>query len=96
MFHQEKSDIPSGMEKVRRRLERWRKTRRGRERIPQRLWVAVGSLAREYGVNPTSKALGLEFKKVNSYAEAARRSSKTPAAAPQFGADGGGATRRCE
>ena len=82
MPDQEKLDIPAGMQKVHERLEGWRRTRQGRARIPRRLWVAVGSLAREYGVNPTSKALGLEFKKVKAFAEAGRTPSKT--AVPQF------------
>ena len=52
MPEQEKLDIPAGMQKVHERLEGWRRTRQGSARIPRRLWVAVGSLAREYGVNP--------------------------------------------
>jgi hypothetical protein len=36
-----RSEIPIGMEKVYRRLERWRKIRRGREPIPKRLWAAA-------------------------------------------------------
>ena len=84
MAHQEKSDIPGGMQKVHRRLERWRKTRRGRAPIPKGLWEAAGRLAREYGVNPTSKALGLEFNKLRSFAESGKEARKEVTAPPQF------------
>jgi hypothetical protein len=62
-------DIPIGVEKVYRRLERWRMTRRGRSPIPKRLWAAAAAVAREHGVNWTSKVLHLEFKKLKRYVE---------------------------
>jgi hypothetical protein len=62
-------DIPIEMERVHRRLERWRKWRRGREPIPKRLWAAAAAVAREHGINPTSKALHLEFKKLKEFVE---------------------------
>ena len=84
MSHQEKADIPAGMQKVHRRLERWRKTRRGRAPIPKGLWEAAGRLAREYGVNPTSKALGLEFNKLRAFAESGRVAREKVTEPPQF------------
>ena len=84
MAHQEKSDIPAGMQKVYRRLERWRKARRGRAPIPKGLWEAAGRLAREHGVNATSKALGLEFNKLRAFAESGRVARKRVTAPPQF------------
>jgi len=67
--HKDHQDIPIGMEKVYRRLERWRMTRRGRSPIPKRLWAAAAAVAREHGVNWTSKVLHLEFKKLKGYVE---------------------------
>jgi len=72
------------MEKVYRRLERWRKVRRGREPIPNRLWVAAAAVAREHGINPTSKALHLEFKKLQQYVESGRPTRRTRQPAPEF------------
>jgi len=66
------------MEKVYRQLERWRKIRRGREAIPKRLWTAAAAVAREHGINPTSKALHLEFKKLKQYVESGRPTKRTP------------------
>jgi hypothetical protein len=65
-------DIPIEMEKVYRRLERWRMTRRGRSPIPKRLWAAAAAVARKHGVNWTSKVLHLEFKKLKGYVESER------------------------
>lgn len=64
------ADVPTAMREVYRRLERWRSERRGRERIPEALWIAAGELAREHGVNPVSRALRLEFKHLKRVTEA--------------------------
>ena len=64
------ADVPAAMMKVYRRLERWRKKRKGRERIPETLWIAAGELAREHGVNQVSRVLRLEFKQLRRAAEA--------------------------
>jgi hypothetical protein len=77
-------DIPINMERVYRRLERWRKKRRGREPIPKRLWEAAAAVAREQGVNPTSKALHLEFKKLKQFVETRRPRKRTAPPMPQF------------
>jgi hypothetical protein len=78
------SDIPIGMVKVYRRLERWREVRRGREPIPKRLWAAAAAVAREHGINPTAKALGLEFKKLKECVESGRPTKRTTSSMPQF------------
>jgi hypothetical protein len=65
-----RSELPIGMEKVYRRLGRWRKIRRGREPIPKKLWAAAGAVAREHGINP--KASDLEFKKLKQYVESGK------------------------
>jgi hypothetical protein len=75
-------DIPSGMRKVHRRLESWRKRRRGRMPIPKPLWAAAGAVAREHGVFRTSKVLRLEFNKLKEFAERVkpRKRATTPPA----------------
>ena len=72
MPRKNRQDIPIGMEKVYRRLERWRMRRRGRSPIPKRLWAAAAAVAREHGVNWTSKVLHLKFKKLKGYVESER------------------------
>ena len=81
----DKKDIPVEMERVHRRFQQWRRQRRGREPIPRRLWTAAASVAREYGVNATSKALSLDFNKLKAHVNRKQavkgRSAET---APQF------------
>jgi len=66
----ENPDIPPNMLKVYRRLRRWRSTHTGRVPIPEPLWTAAGELARAHGINPTAKALHLEYGKLKQRAEA--------------------------
>jgi hypothetical protein len=80
---QESSDIPTGIQKVVRRLERWRSAHTGRLPIPERLWAAAVGLAREHGVFHTAKALRLEYGKLkrlleSSSPEALPRRAKAP------------------
>ena len=78
------AEVPAAMRKVYRRLQRWRSKRKGRSRIPESLWIAAGELAREHGVNPVSRVLGLEFNHLRQMAEAAgstrRQRGPTPPA----------------
>ena len=84
MPQKNRPEIPIGMQKVYRRLERWRRMRRGREPIPKRLWAAAAAVAQKHGINPTSKALHLEFKKLKEYVESGRPIKRTAPAMPQF------------
>lgn len=72
------------MRKVYRRLERWRRQRTGRARIPESLWTAAGKLAREHGVNQVSRVLRLEFNHLKRVAEPDRRTAGKPHATPAF------------
>ena len=49
------------VERVRQRLERWRRTRKKRTRIPEQLWQESVEVARGYGVNQTARALRLDY-----------------------------------
>ncbi len=52
---------PVQLESVRRRFERWRRTRTVGTRIPKALWEAATNAARNYGVNRTATALDLDY-----------------------------------
>jgi len=58
--------------------------RRGRDPIPKRLGAAAAAVAREHGINPTSKALHLEFKKLKEFVQSARATKRTVPPTPQF------------
>jgi hypothetical protein len=63
--------IPPDMRKVCLRLKRWLSSQARRAPIPESLWAAAGELARAQGINPTAKALHLEYGKLKQRAEAA-------------------------
>jgi hypothetical protein len=80
--------IPPDMRKVYLRLKRWRSSHARRVPIPESLWAAAGELARAHGINPTAKALHLEYGKLKQRAEAAapavkRRVAKATAEGPR-------------
>jgi len=80
--------IPPDMRKVYLRLKRWRSSHARRVPIPESLWTAAGELARAHGINPTAKALHLEYGKLKQRAEAAaptvkRRKVKALAEGPR-------------
>jgi hypothetical protein len=54
-------ELPRRLEGVRRRIERWRQTRKVRSRIPDQLWAAAVQMARAYGVNRTAQTLRLDY-----------------------------------
>ena len=76
-------EVPTGMQRVCRRFERWRSSHQGRVPIPEALWVSAAELAREHGVGRTAKILRLEHGKlkrmVKSAAPAVRRAAVPPA-----------------
>ena len=78
------AEVPAAMRKVYRRLERWRKQRTGRARIPEALWAAAGELAREHGVNQVSRVLGLEFNQLKGIAESGRPTVRKRRVMPAF------------
>ena len=64
-------DLPARLEAIRRRLERWRQTRHGRSRIPAGLWASAVKAVGRYGLNPTARALGLDYKSLQRHVAAA-------------------------
>jgi hypothetical protein len=62
--------IAARLEAGRRRLERWRRTRKGHSRIPEPLWTSAVKLAGEYGLCRTARTLRLDYnalkKRINS------------------------------
>jgi hypothetical protein len=76
MSTRRKHDVPARLEGLSRRFERWRKTRRGRSRIPETLWASALRAVGKYGLNPTARALRLDYYALKKRAEQA--SSATP------------------
>lgn len=75
-------EVPAGMRRVCRRFERWRKGRKARLPIPERLWASAAQVAREHGVFRTAKVLRLEYSKLKRMVEASPPSPKGIGAHP--------------
>jgi hypothetical protein len=54
-------ELPGRLEGVRRRIERWRETRKVRSPIPDSLWAAAVRMANIYGMNRTAQTLRLNY-----------------------------------
>ena len=63
-------DLPPGLESTRRRFDRWRQTRDGRSHIPETLWASAVRAVGKYGLNPTARALGLDYYSLKKRVEA--------------------------
>lgn len=67
-----KSPRPLSMKRVRRRLERWRRTRaHPRAPIPKSIWAGAVALARQHGLYQTARALPLHYGALKQHLEAA-------------------------
>ena len=53
--------VPPELEGVRRRFERWRRTRSKKTRVPERLWQAGVAVAGSCGASRTAQILGLDY-----------------------------------
>ncbi len=64
-------NLPMQLEGTRRRIEQWRRTRKGRSPIPEGLWALAVKAAGKYGLNPTARALRLDYYSLKKRVEAA-------------------------
>jgi hypothetical protein len=69
----ETSTLQNELESVRRRLDRWRKTRTHRSAIPEALWASASALVGEYGLARTARALRLDYYSLKERAQASDR-----------------------
>ena len=57
----EAAGISDDLERLRQRFEEFRNTQPTRSRLPESLWSAAAELAKRHGVNPTARALRLDY-----------------------------------
>jgi hypothetical protein len=75
---------PLTLERVRRRLERWRRTRpRLRSPIPESIWADAVTVARQWGLYQTARALPIHYGGLKRHLEAADRAAG-PGARAEF------------
>ena len=58
---QSESALTAALAQVRPALAAWRQRRKHREPIPEVLWKAMASLAREHGLSPVARCLGVNY-----------------------------------
>jgi hypothetical protein len=94
------SDLQSDLEQLRRRFEEFRNTQSVRSRLPDSLWAAAAELASRHGVNPTARALRLDYtalrKRVKKpEAPKRKRTAGAPPTFMEFVAPGAKAVTNC-
>ena len=71
--------ISGNLEKLGRRLRRFRETHVARTRLPEELWAAAVSAAKEEGLYRTSRVLHLDYAKLKRKIESSSKSGAGPA-----------------
>src|ERR1019366_4894203 len=69
-------EVPTGMPRIYRRFERWRRSHRGRLPIPAALWAAAAVVAREHGAFRTAKTLRLQHSKLKGMVKSPKPAAK--------------------
>jgi hypothetical protein len=79
------SGLATELEQVRGALAEWRSTPGTGQRIPDALWRKAVRAAKRHGLNPVSKALGLDYNCLKKHAAESGRIGKRPVdPAPAF------------
>ena len=55
-------ELKARIEPLRQRVETWRKSKSGNERMPEELWPEAVELAKLYGVSPVQKILRIDYR----------------------------------
>jgi hypothetical protein len=76
-------ELPKDLLRGRSRFQAWRQRRRTRSRIPDTLWALAVRLVKRHGLNPTARALGVDYYSLKKRAEATT-ASEPPAPGPTF------------
>lgn len=78
MRRKKRPTLPAGLKRPRQRFEQWRRSRKGRPRIPESLWTVAVKAAGQFGLQRTSQALRLDYVALKRHVEAdtARCSSR--------------------
>jgi hypothetical protein len=56
-----RAKLPEATIQLQQQLERWRNTQPERTKLPEAFWQSAAELARQHGLNPTARALRLDY-----------------------------------
>jgi hypothetical protein len=60
-MNRQRAEIPEALAQVQQQFEHWRATTPVRAKLPEAFWQAAAEAARQHGLNPTAKALRLDY-----------------------------------
>jgi len=72
-----RGELPEAIGRVRKEIEKWRRTRTKRSPMPARLWERATELAKTHGAYRSSQALGLSYDSLRSRMKSSKESSET-------------------
>jgi len=85
MSTRQQATLPRVLSTTRRQFDQWRSQHRKHTRLPQELWRQAAFLAREHGLNKTSRALGLKYYSLKKHLDQMTTDRAIPAKAePDF------------
>ena len=92
--------VANELEQLRRRFEEFRNAQPGHSRLPEALWAAAAELARSNGINPTARALRLDYAGLKRRVQSdhwpkRKRIAAAPATFMEFVAPGAKAVTNC-
>jgi len=74
------SNMPKALSEARRQLDHWRSQRPSkRTRLPKEFWQQAVTLAKDHGLNKTTRALGLKYYSLKKHLEASAIDELKPA-----------------
>ena len=60
-MNQDRGQLPEATIQLQQQLEQWRATQPVRTKLPESFWQAAAELAKQHGLNPTVRALRLDY-----------------------------------
>jgi hypothetical protein len=66
------------IERVRQRIEQWRRTRAKKTRMPEELWAAAVALARDHGIYAASRGLRVNYESLKTRLKGRRLEKRAP------------------
>lgn len=60
-MNQNRAKLPEATIQLQQQLEQWRTTQPERTKLPESFWHSAAELARRHGLNPTARALRLDY-----------------------------------
>ena len=74
----------SDLKRLRKRIDRWRQTRRKRSPMPKALWDEAARLAEVHGVSPVSRQVGVDYSSLKNRTKKASKKQRGQRSETEF------------